>query len=347
MDNREMLAAINTVMKDVTDISDFGDAVLQPAKLNQFIRQMQHRTRLLPDARQITMDEQKSDIDRTGFTGRILRSGSNNDGTSRTLSSGSFAKPFTATNQLVAQELQAVTSIRDRALRRNIERGNYENTMIDLFGEAAGRDMEEFALLSDTNIPFAEDDVLSQTNGWVRKAANHVYGRSWDAGIDVGDFDVEANNWPVNLFQVMIDSLPKVYFQDASEWLIGVDYDIFDAYRNWLMERETSLGDEAILNDILPPYKGVEIRYVPLLGRAATVDLSDETEVTRDRVEGRTALLTNPDNMAWGIFHEVTVEPEREAKERRTDFVLTMEGDAHYEDENAVVAAHIDKANPS
>ena len=36
------------------------------------------------------------------------------------------------------------------------------------------------------------------------------------------------------------------------------------------------------------------------------------------------------------------MESEREAKDRRTDFVLTVEADMHYEDQNAAVVANID-----
>jgi len=43
----------------------------------------------------------------------------------------------------------------------------------------------------------------------------------------------------------------------------------------------------------------------------------------------------------------VTVEPDRIPSDRRTDFVLTLEADAHYEDENGAVAALIDQKKPS
>ena len=80
-------------------------------------------------------------------------------------------------------------------------------------------------------------------------------------------------------------------------------------------------------------YKGIPVVYCPMLERAS--------EAT-----GRVAMLQHPDNMAWGVFHEVTIEREREAKARRTDFVLTIEADAHYEDENAAVVALIDQTQP-
>lgn len=344
--NDELLAKLDQAFKSVTDTSDFGDSVLQPQKFDQFVREMQHRAVMLPEARFIPMDAQQTDIDRTGFVGRILRSGSSDDGGSRTLQESEFAKPQFATNKLIAVELQAITSLRDRALRRNIERGNFEGTLVDLFGEAAGRDFEEFALLSDTGWAHADDDVLSKTDGWLKQAANKIYGRDV-AGQEARDFDPDATDWPENLFEAMLLALPKQFLQDTSEWRFYVPWDVRNDYQERLKTRGTELGDRAQTETSDLRYKGIPVVYVPLLERANAVDLTSDTQVSRDRVEGAIATLQHPDNLAWGVFHEVTIEREREAKERRTDFVLSFEGDADYEDENAAVVAFIDKANPA
>ena len=342
----ELLAQLDAAFKAVTDIDSFGDSILQPQKFDQFVRRMEDRSVVLPEARFMEMEAQQTDIDRTGFVGRILRSGSDDAGASRTLAEGEFAVHSTATNKLIAQELQAVTSIRDRALRRNIERGNFENTLVDLFAEASGRDFEEYALLADTQIPHGDDDVLSKTNGWLRLAGNRVYG-----GTD-GQFDPTADNWTEDMFQAMLDALPKRFLQNVSEWRIYVPFFVLDSYRDTLRARGTDLGDLLQTNAGGPvqsgasavtatlPWKGMWVTYSPLLERSAEMAAADSNV---DKVEGRVGLLSHPDNMAWGVFHEVTIEREREAKDRRTDFVLTFEGDAHYEDENAAVAAFIDK----
>jgi hypothetical protein len=347
----ELLAQLDAAFKGIVDISSFGDSILQPRKFDQFVRRMEDRTVVLPDARFIAMDSPKVDIDLTGFVGRILHSGSDDSGASRTLSEGEFVEPTPQTNQLDAQELQAVTSIRDRALRRNIERGGFENTLIDLFGEAAGRDFEEYALLGHTAYSHTDDDVLSKTDGWIVKAGQRVVGGDGQFVPDGGsDLDPEL------LFQAMLNALPKRYLQNVSDWRFYVPWNILDAYRDKLRARGTNLGDTAqtaaggpistgsggaaVLAQL--SWKGIPVVFCPLLERARPLGAVDFA-ANGGKLAGQVALLSNPDNMAWGVFHEVTVEQEREAKHRRTDYVLTFEGDVHYEDENAAVAAFIEK----
>lgn len=323
------LAKLDAAFKAVTDISDFGDSVLQPQKFDQFVRRMEDKAVVLSEARMIPMDSDIVDIDRTGFIGRILRSGSDAAGASRELESSEFAQTSQATNKLTAKELQAVTSIRDRALRRNIEKGNFENTLLDLFGEAAGRDFEEFALLGDTEWTHAQDDVLSKTDGWVKGAGNHVFGVGGSADFDPADVE--------EMLEAMLDALPKRFLQNVTDWRFLVPFSVLNAYRAILIARGTALGDEALV-DGLPvgtlPYKGIPVMYAPLIERSANA--------TSGKVSGRLSLLTHPDNMAWGVFHEVSIEREREAKAKRTDFVLTFEGDVSYEDEDGAVAAFLD-----
>lgn len=335
--NKEILNRLNAAFKQIITVDDLGKAILQPQKFAQFVRAMQHKTIILNEARFIEMDAQIVDIDRIGFVGRILRSGTKyNPETGkwehRELEAAEYVKPVFATNQLIAKELQAVTGLRDKALRRNIEKGNLETTLVDLFGEAAGRDMEEYAILADTNISYTDDDVLSLTDGWIKLAANKVYGSGTGK-----DFDPAHATFPENMFNAMLKALPKQFMQNESEWRFYVDWDVRDDYVNLLKERKTDLGDRALIEGLVPPFKGVAVRYVPMFNRSKTV---------AEGGAGRIALLSHPNNMAWGVFYEVTVEPDRVPKDRRTDFVLTLEGDAHYEDENGAVIALIDQEKP-
>lgn len=338
--NAELLAKLDSAFKNVTEISDLGDSILQPEKFDRFVRQMEQSTVVLPEARFIPMDSQRVDIDRTGFINRILRSGraaASGTGAVRELATGDFAQISTFTNQLNAKELQAITALRDDALRRNIEQGNFEDTLIDLFSTAAGRDLEEFALLADTNIPFGEDDVLSQTDGWARKAEQKLYGVGGSK-----DFDPADDAYPENMFNEMLAALPKQYLANLNDWRYYVPWAVFDAYRDILRARGTQLGDSAQTSNAPLFFKGVQVVYCPFLERARNVAGAADADI----IEGKIAMLTNPDNMAWGVFHQVQIEREREAKLRRTDFVLSFEGDANYEDENAAVVALVDKERP-
>lgn len=336
--NQYILAKLDQAFKDIIDPSALDKSILAKEKFDRFVHAMQHRTTILDEARFIGMNSHTTHIDRVGFVGRILRSGGEvSDGSQghKELDSGDYAKPQFNTNELIAREMQAVCSIRDTALRRNIEREGFEDTLVDLFGEAAGRDFEEFAILADTDISHGEDDVLSLTDGWAELAANKVYGGS------NGEFDPSDKDWPENMFQAMLKALPSQFLQNRSEWRYYVDFETEDAYRNLLKARGTALGDNAQTEDAQFRYKGIPVAYCPLIERAKdTGELGGEGP-------GRIAMLQHPDNLVWGVFHEVTIEPERVPKARRTDFVLTIEADAHYEDENAGVTAYIDKDKPA
>lgn len=325
--NEEILARLDGAFKSIT-VESLGDSVLAPEKFNQFIKAMQHRTTILPEARFISMQSQITEIDRVGFVGRILTAGNkvvDEVESQHVLSEEEFAKPQFATNKLVAKEMQAVTGIRDKALRRNIEQGGFENTLVTLFGEAAGRDLEEWAIFADTDIAYATDSILWLTNGWVKKAKNKVYGKGTGAQIDPS-----ADDYPEQVLDALLKALPKQFLVNRSEWRFYVPYEIEDGYRDILKSRGTAIGDRAQTEGGGLYYKGIPVVYTPMLERSS------------DRV----AMLQHPDNMAWGVFHEVTIEKEREAKARRTDFVLTIEADAHYEDENGAVVALIDQTQP-
>jgi hypothetical protein len=339
MDNAEILAMIDTATKSVIDVTDLGKAVLAETHFAQFVQAMQSKTVILPAARFIQMDTQIVDIDRVGFVGRIMTSGTSADGTQKVLAEGEFAKPQFDTNQLIAKETQAVVGLKDTAARRNIEKEQFTTTLVNLMGEAAGRDIEEWGLLADTDISVSDDLFLHLTDGWAKLAANAVYGVGASK-----DFDPAATynkdsltNYPENMFDAMIAALPKQYLQARSEWRFYVPFSSYDAYGNLLRMRGTVLGDQAQTSGDPIPYKGIPVEVVPMIERSATIG---------DGGKGSIALLSHPDNMAWGVFHEVTVEPDRIPKSRRTDFVLTVEGDAGYEDENAAVVAYIDGENP-
>ncbi len=339
LSNAQLLGRLDKAIKAITEVSDLGDAILQPEKAAQFVREMQLATRILPAARSVVMQAKQRDIDRISLTGRILKSGKDAGGAHQDLDAATdSADPSFATQKLITNELVALISLRDDTLRENIERGNLEQTLLSLFAEAAGRDFEEYAVFGDENVAFADDDVLSLSDGWVRLAAQKLYGVGGDQ-----DFDPTANTFPENMFQAQLDALPKKYFSNPMDWVYFVDFTTDDAYRDILKSRGTQLGDRAQTERSPVYYKGIRVEYCPMLERTPTM----YGNVDDDEIFGRVSLLVNPANMVWGVFHEVQVEPEREAKARRTDFVLTFEGDMQYEDPNAAVVALIEAENPA
>ena len=322
MTNEQLMAKMDQAFKAIT-ADDLDEGKLAKQKFDRFVQVMQRRTIILNEARFLEMDSHKVEIDRIGFMDRIITEGVKDDDTS--VGSESTKKPTFKTNELVAKELRAITGLKDRALRRNIERGNFEDTLVDLFGEAAGRDLEEWAILAATDSVTnditgfdnysGDDAILGLTDGWIARADNVVY----------GDAEGVSKDDPEAIFDELLKSLPKRYLQNRSEWRFYVPWDIEDNYRNLLRERGTDLGDRATTNAIELFYKGIPVRYVPMLDKAKSPSEG----------WGDVVMLQHPDNLVWGVFYEVFIERERDAKNRQTDFVLTFEGDADYEDEEA------------
>lgn len=319
----DMLARLDRALKSMT-VTDLGASVLVPEQFERFIREVRHETVVLKEAAFTEMKSKIKNIDRIGFAGQVLSRGRAADGTK--VIPGTV-KPATATNQLIARELVSITGLEDDTLRENIERGNLESTLIDIFAEAASLDLEYYSLLADTESD--PDSILSLTDGWIKQAANKVYGGAGE------DFDPTDGTFPENMFDAMITAIPKQFLKKRNDWRIYCDFETHDGYANLLKERNTALGDLAQTKGEAIPYKGIEVVYCPALELSAPVG---------ERGAGRVALLSIPKNMLWGVFHEMTIEPSRKPEERETRFVLVIEADADYEDENAAVAALIDQS---
>lgn len=301
-------------------IDNFGASVLQPGYFDKYVEYATRDTSILVDARQIVMDQQVVNIDRTGFTGRILEPGRETQKPNR-------AKPEVRQERLVANELIADVAITDQALRRNIERGGYEDTLINMMAAQAGVDWESYAVLGNRNLASYDtvDPLLSEQNGWIAKCRNHIY-----SDTNSGEISGAPEGKKVQtMLRSMLKHYPQEYRGDRRSLVYYLDSDTFDDYVEEVGERPTIAGDDAISNYIARPYKGIEIREAPVLNEAR--DLPGV---------GQTAMLVNPDNLVYGIFENVTIERDRNVRRRLTDFVLTMEVDQAFENPYLCVCAH-------
>lgn len=277
--------------------SDLGSSRLARSKQRQFVRTVSNATRILDEARRIDMTSHTHDIDRVGFASRIL--GRAQEG----VEGEHDSKPDFHTNTLESVEVMAIAGITDSTLEDNIEEEGFENTLLDLIADRTGIDLEELFLLGDKD---SDDEFLSLTDGWLKKSANEI---------TADDFDTSD---PEDMFDAMIKAVPKKYLRNRSEWTLWVHWDIEDAYRNVLRSRGTGLGDSAQTTAQTLAYKGFTVQ-----------DSSNMPEGT--------AFLAPANNLVYGIYRDIFIEPDRIPKARKTDFVTTLRVDCHFEDENASV----------
>lgn len=297
MGNQDVLAKIHGALKSITT-SDLGSSRLARSKQDRFARTISNATRILDEARRIDMTSHTHDIDRVGFSSRILQKV--DEGTAEGVSS---SKTDFHTNTLESKEVMAIAGITDSTLEDNIERDGFENTLLDLIADRVGIDLEELFLVGDRD---SDDEFLAITDGWIKKSANEIDGEDFDA------------NDPEDMFDAMIKAVPKKFLRNRSEWTLWVHWDIEDAYRNILRERGTGLGDSAQTTAQQLSYKGFKVQD------------------SANMPEG-TAFLAPSTNLVYGIYRDVFIEPDRQPKARKTDFVTTLRVDCHFEDENASV----------
>lgn len=301
---------------DAMRVADFGASILKPEYFEEFVICATRESTIFDDARRIIMDSPIVGIDRTGFTERLLEPGEE-------LVTPNRKQPKFAQERLVARELIGDVGISDQALRRNKMRENYVSLMIDMMGTQGGQDWESYAVLSNTSIDPTADPLLASNDGWIAKARNHIYGGNKVKGDDFDGTD------PIDMFNTMLKKYPKNYLRNRRNLRFYVDSDVYSDYIDIKGERPTIVGDNTIETNIARPYKGVQVVEAPVLNEAR-----DIPEV------GSTAMLVDPNNMVYGIFEEVTLEPERTARGRLTDYVMTMEVDQAYENPYVAVIAH-------
>jgi hypothetical protein len=322
--NDEFLEKMDKALKTVVNTTQLGASVLQPAAFNQYVLEATQNRPILSEARQIIMTSNVQNIDRVGFGSRILQYvGEDVEVTS------SDAPTFTQ-NVLTAKEFNARTGINDYAMRRMLNGPSFETQLVSMFAEQGGIDWEENCVYADSGTG-ALPTSLKQQIGWVPEAIDtgqDLYGGSG------GDFSIEEDGYS-GMFDAMISLYPKPYFQNPSQLRLYCGWEEFDGWKTEFAGRETAGGDQYLTQAGAPAYKGIPVVYAPVMDSAEGVSHI-----------GRACMLVNPNNLCYGVFQDITVERDRVPSYRRTDFYLTMEIDADFENEDAVVVAFPDEDHP-
>ena len=299
--NRQVVEKAMIAVSDL--INDGG--YLNPQQANEFIRKLVDQPTILRDLRVERMNSPVMEINKIGFSSRILRAA---PASGTALASGDRAAPATEKVTLTTKEIIAEVPIPYDVLEDNIERGSLEDTIMDLITERAARDLEELIVLGDTG---SADSYLALFNGVLKLATSHVvdYTDSALASVDRG------------LFKDMLKAMPSKYLRDRARMAFYVSPNAEVEYADSIAARETVLGDSKVTRD----YVGNSPFGVPLKAAA----LMPDSQV----------LFTHPKNIILGIQRDVMIETERVIAARMINIVLTMRVALQFEEEDAVVKA--------
>ena len=281
MTNEQILSQIvneqeREVFKSMrTDMNSAG-ALLNPEQFNQFMRAAIINQTILNDASFRKMNAMQQVVSSTKVVGRVLQNGY--DSTGATEDQLKAATIGFGKAELNSTKLKALTGILDDDKEDNIEQAQFEQTLLTMMGEAVGVDLEALCVFGDDSYtsgsPAAKDPLFSTF--------------------------------------AMINEMPVAYRQAnlMKDLVFYVPWEVKDAYHDFLIDRETGLGDSSLLNNTELQYKGIPVKYAPVL----------------DAVDGRTvhgaipSMLTVPEFLWYGVYRDLSVEPDRIVAQELTNY---------------------------
>jgi hypothetical protein len=342
MDNQYILSQLTNeneiaVFKSMRTDMATAKALLNEEQFAQFMQAATINQTILNDASFRRMNSTSQVVSSTKITGRVLQNGyktvtTKNDTTNDNLTPADvdFGKA-----ELVATKLKALTSILDDDKEDNIEREQFEQTLLSMMGEAVGVDLEAVCVFGDTTYKSSgnPDPLFSCIDGWLTSATTTLKS---DGAKGSGTKDFDLADGITAMFDKMLYSMPAAYRQAnlMKDLVFYVPYEVQEAYREFLIDRETGLGDSSLLNAEELKYKGIPVKYAPVL----------------DAVDGRTvhgnvaSILTVPEFLWYGVYKDLSVEPHRDVANEKTDYYYRIRCDAANQWTDAVIAAQITAA---
>lgn len=307
---------IEKAAMSLSDLASGGKLNVQQS--NQFLRMVRDAPTIINSARFVPMESDSRKIEKIGFGQRILKPGV--EGTP--LSEGDKSVPTTSTIQLNAKEVIAEVNITYDTLENNIEKGNLQNTIMQMIAERAALDIEELIVNGDTA---SGDAYLALIDGLRKQATSHV--------VDAQDV-TPSKYGPREVFKRMRKAMPYKYLRNPRAFNYYTSYGMETEWADAVGYRETAQGDGALANGTVLNAYGVPVKGIAML-QPYNADPDGDTTFN----DYSDAILTHPKNIVVGMPRDIRVEFDKDIRSRQFIIVLTAKLDALYEEEDAVVKA--------
>lgn len=295
MDSRELFRKADVAISDLTG----GGGYLADEQADRFIRKLLAQPTLMSRIRSITMNAPRREISKVGIGSQILHPGVITG--ERTLDSGDRVDPTFSKVILQTEEVMAEIRIPYEVLEDNIERGNLQDTLVDLIVQRAAVDLENLLLNGDTA---SANTFLALFDGVIKLATSNVYDAA-DAALS-----------PAVLGNTII-TMPDQYRTPVGSVEFWVPAEAEIKYRIKISERQTGLGDATLQG----------INQMQVLGsRLVGASYMPSTNI----------IYTDPQNIILGIQRQMQMEAERFIRGRYFTVVLTMRLAINIEEEEAV-----------
>lgn len=326
MNNLELLDNIaNTADKTQWDDMVTGKAILNAEQQTTFLREFQIADPVLTMARMVYMQNPSRETSLFQINGRVSQAGyvnGNRDTTKNPLTAANLK--FTG-QEIVTTKIKAKAVLTDDELEENIERQTLQQTVLSEMGYKMGLDQAYWNLFGDSTITPTKDDLLCAGDGWIKSATNQIK----STGVDSTHGTVDMDNGVDSLFDAMKQALPPEF--RTQQLVCFVPYEIEDAYRNFVIKRETQLGDSNLPNWNGLTYKGIPIIHSPTLDDSVAQELDNTA----------TCLLSSTSNLEYNIFKDITVEMDRDVEAEINKFIFKYKSKPSLQRKDGAVVAKI------
>ena len=290
------------------DLASGGLLVNEQA--DTFIRTLIDQPTLLRQVRTVPMERPTMEINKVIFGSRILKAstqagGFNDNGNppnDRYLTEADRSKPTTSKVTLSTKEVIAEVHLPYELLEDNIEKGNFEATVLALIAERAALDLEELMILGDTA---SGDAYLAQMSGLLKLSTSHV--------LDAAGASVNPS-----IFSNAQKLMPTKYRRNLGQMRYFSSMNVETDWRLSVSSRQTGLGDGALTGS-----NSVSALGVPL----APAALMPNAQMS----------FCDPKNVIFGVQRNIRIETDRDIRSRQLIFVLTARVAIQIEEEDAVV----------
>lgn len=301
-DNRTLLEKADLALADLS-----GAGVLQPAQADRFFRIAIKSSVILPMVNVTSMNNPQEERPKIRFSGRVLRAGTE----AQALSLADRSTPDLSLTQLSVSLFKAETRMSNEVLEDQIERGTFQNTVMEELGKSVGRDVEHVAINGDTA---SADTLLAVMDGWLKLATSNTVNAS-SARLNK---NVLRDTWA---------TLPEE-FADMNHMYWTNRRARID-YRSSLQDRATGLGDITLTTSGKTVFEDMTVMAVPEFPNDLTPGPNDHTNV----------LMSDPQNLLVGFLRKVRVETDKDVSAGQIIIVATLRFDVTFMEETAVVKA--------
>lgn len=291
---RDIVAKADLTVKDLMSNGGY----LQQEQVDTFLRLVKDQPTILREARRVNMKSHTREVDKIGFTERLLRPAPT-EGTA--LANSARVKPTTGKVVLTTKKMMAEVHLTYETLEDNIEKGNLEQVIMQEMAKQVALDVEELILLGDTA---SSDSYLALQDGIIKQATDHIV--------------TVTGSMSKDIFSQGVKEMPSKYLRDSSlmRWYVSPANET--DYRDSLGNRETALGDTMIEG-----FRGVYHHGIPV---APTAMMPEEN-----------AILTRPDNVIWGVWRDIMVETDKDIRSQVYIIVLSLRAGMVLEEPDAIV----------